>query len=250
MGGFLQCREPAPRQGDQRAGGQCVLDMRVRAGGSHHQKFVVLRHPGRPERDIAFVGGIDLGHSRRDDDEHLGDPQPQSMASVYGPRPPWHDLQVAITGPAVGDVETVFRERWEDPGAQAAPRCAGLPTCSAMTTSGPPRSRRSCRPAPDRIIRRPSCSARIPAAWAAIRSLLSASAAWLAATPRPWAWPATSSMSRTSTCGPTRSRRSSRAPCAPTRACAWSPCCPTFPTRTAVSRCRPASSLARASSTD
>ena len=34
-----------------------------------------------------------------------------------GPRPPWHDLQVAITGPAVGDVETVFRERWEDPGA-------------------------------------------------------------------------------------------------------------------------------------
>jgi phosphatidylserine/phosphatidylglycerophosphate/cardiolipin synthase-like enzyme len=100
-----------------RAGGQCVLDMRVRAGGSHHQKFVVLRHPGRPERDIAFVGGIDLGHSRRDDDEHLGDPQPQSMASVYGPRPPWHDLQVAITGPAVGDVETVFRERWEDPGA-------------------------------------------------------------------------------------------------------------------------------------
>jgi hypothetical protein len=50
------------------AGGVCLLDMRVRPGGSHHQKFVVLRHPGRPEQDCAFVGGIDLCHSRRDDD--------------------------------------------------------------------------------------------------------------------------------------------------------------------------------------
>ena len=74
------------------AGGQCVLDMRVRVGGSHHQKLVVLRHPGRPERDIAFLGGIDLCHSRRDDASHEGDPQAQSMAAVFGPRPPWHDV--------------------------------------------------------------------------------------------------------------------------------------------------------------
>jgi phosphatidylserine/phosphatidylglycerophosphate/cardiolipin synthase-like enzyme len=98
-----------------RAGGECVLDMRVRLGGSHHQKFVVLRHPGRPELDMAFLGGIDLCHSRRDDATHEGDPQRQPMAAPYGPRPPWHDVQLAITGPAVGDVETVFRERWEDP---------------------------------------------------------------------------------------------------------------------------------------
>ena len=97
------------------AGGLCLLDMRVRPGGSHHQKFVVLRHPGRPERDVAFVGGIDLCHGRRDDARHLGDPQRQPMSEVYGPRPPWHDVQVAIHGPAVGDVETVFRERWDDP---------------------------------------------------------------------------------------------------------------------------------------
>lgn len=99
------------------AGGECVLDMRVRLGGSHHQKFVVLRHPGRPELDIAFLGGIDLCHSRRDDATHAGDPQPQTMAKAYGPRPPWHDVQLALTGPVVGDVETVFRERWEDPQA-------------------------------------------------------------------------------------------------------------------------------------
>ncbi|MCW2937581.1 MAG: phosphatidylserine/phosphatidylglycerophosphate/cardiolipinsynthase-like protein [Actinomycetia bacterium] len=97
------------------AGGECLLDMRVRPGGSHHQKFVVLRHPGRPELDVAYVGGIDLSHSRHDDAGHAGDPQAQPMAAVYGDRPPWHDLQVAIRGPAVGDVETVFRERWEDP---------------------------------------------------------------------------------------------------------------------------------------
>ncbi|GAC1608301.1 MAG: phospholipase D-like domain-containing protein [Mycobacteriales bacterium] len=97
------------------AGGEALLDMRVRTGGSHHQKFVVLRHPGRPELDVAFVGGIDLCHGRRDSAEHRGDPQRQSMAAVYGSRPPWHDAMVALRGPAVGDVEAVFRERWEDP---------------------------------------------------------------------------------------------------------------------------------------
>ena len=53
-----------------RAGGEVIRDMRVRVGGSHHQKFVVLRHPGRPDLDVAFVGGIDLCHSRRDDAGH------------------------------------------------------------------------------------------------------------------------------------------------------------------------------------
>jgi len=99
------------------AGGQCLLDMRVRTGGSHHQKFVILRHHDRPELDVAFLGGIDLCHGRRDDDSHRGDPQPLPMAEAYGPRPPWHDIQLAISGPAVGDVETVFRERWENPQA-------------------------------------------------------------------------------------------------------------------------------------
>ena len=65
----------------EEAGGQCLLDMRVRPMGSHHQKLVVIRHASRPQDDVAFVGGIDLGHSRRDDDRHLGDPQTQQMAS-------------------------------------------------------------------------------------------------------------------------------------------------------------------------
>ncbi|HEX6887035.1 MAG TPA: phospholipase D family protein, partial [Candidatus Nanopelagicales bacterium] len=97
------------------AGGQVLLDMRVRRYGSHHQKLVVLRHRGRPQDDVAFIGGIDLCHGRRDDAEHRGDPQAVEMAEVYGETPPWHDLQAAIRGPAVGDAELVFRERWEDP---------------------------------------------------------------------------------------------------------------------------------------
>ncbi len=89
--------------------------MRVRMGGSHHQKFVVIRHRDDPSRDVAFVGGMDLAHNRRDDADHGGDPQPQPLTKEYGDHPPWHDVQVAIQGPAVHDVETVFRERWEDP---------------------------------------------------------------------------------------------------------------------------------------
>ena len=99
----------------QSRGAEALLDMRVRTGGSHHQKLVVIRYRDHPERDIAFVGGIDLCHSRRDDAEHLGDPQALEMAPEYGETPPWHDVMAAISGPAVYDVETVFRERWEDP---------------------------------------------------------------------------------------------------------------------------------------
>jgi phosphatidylserine/phosphatidylglycerophosphate/cardiolipin synthase-like enzyme len=97
------------------AGGECLRDMRVRTGGSHHQKFVVLRHPGRPHLDVAYVGGIDLCHGRHDDSTHDGDPQPSPIAAVYGNHPPWHDIQAAIRGPAVGEVEATFRERWTDP---------------------------------------------------------------------------------------------------------------------------------------
>ena len=93
-------------------GGQVLLDPRTRRGGSHHQKFVVIRHPGSPERDVAFVGGIDLGLSRNDDASHSGDPQAMEFPEAYGPTPPWHDIQCAIQGPAVNDVELTFRERW------------------------------------------------------------------------------------------------------------------------------------------
>ncbi|MEV4532872.1 phospholipase D-like domain-containing protein [Asanoa sp. NPDC049518] len=97
------------------AGGEVLLDQRVRRGGSHHQKMVVLRRPGDPTGDVAYAGGIDLCHSRRDDGTHLGDPQPVTMAGAYGKRPPWHDVQLKLRGPVVDVLDQVFRERWQDP---------------------------------------------------------------------------------------------------------------------------------------
>ena len=98
-----------------RAGGQAFVDERVRRAGCHHQKLVVIRHRAGTDRDVAFVGGIDLSHGRRDDHHHQGDPQSITIDRRYGRQPAWHDLQVEVRGPAIGDLEHTFRERWDDP---------------------------------------------------------------------------------------------------------------------------------------
>src|SRR5690349_774187 len=54
----------------QKLGGDVLLDMRVRRNGAHHQKFVVIRYGAHPSRDIAYLGGIDLCHGRRDNATH------------------------------------------------------------------------------------------------------------------------------------------------------------------------------------
>src|SRR5689334_20866029 len=97
------------------AGGEVLADERVRRFGSHHQKLVVIRRPARPADDVAFVGGIDLCHGRGDDERHQGDPQSLPIDERYGPRPAWHDIQLEVRGPAVGDLAETFRERWSDP---------------------------------------------------------------------------------------------------------------------------------------
>jgi phosphatidylserine/phosphatidylglycerophosphate/cardiolipin synthase-like enzyme len=96
-------------------GGEALLDERVRRGGSHHQKLVVVRRRDRHEEDVAFVGGIDLCHGRRDDADHAGDPQPAPLDERFGPTPAWHDAMLEIRGPAVAHVLDTFSERWEDP---------------------------------------------------------------------------------------------------------------------------------------
>jgi phosphatidylserine/phosphatidylglycerophosphate/cardiolipin synthase-like enzyme len=97
------------------AGAEALLDQRVRRFGSHHQKMFVIQHRDDRARDVAFVGGIDLCHGRRDDAAHAGDPQQQPMDRRYGDRAPWHDAALELHGPAVGDVLTTFAERWGDP---------------------------------------------------------------------------------------------------------------------------------------
>ena len=97
------------------AGGEALFDERIRRGGSHHQKLVVVKRRDMPEAAVAFVGGIDLCHSRRDDADHHGDPQAAPLDDRYGPHPPWHDAMLEIRGPAVDDVLEVFTQRWDDP---------------------------------------------------------------------------------------------------------------------------------------
>ena len=99
------------------AGGQVLLDQRIRSRGSHHQKFVAMRRAEASADDVAFLGGIDLAHGRGDGGGHAGDPQTSPFADAYGPTPAWHDVQLQLHGPVVREVEEVFRERWEDPAA-------------------------------------------------------------------------------------------------------------------------------------
>jgi len=100
------------------AGGEVVLDHRVRRAGSHHQKLVVI-HRGSSDTaddDVAFLGGIDLAHGRHDGPPHHGDSQPLHLSdSRYGECPPWHDVQIRVDGPAVRQISWTFRERWLDP---------------------------------------------------------------------------------------------------------------------------------------
>lgn len=98
-----------------RRGGEVLLDQRVLPFGSHHQKLFIVHRRQSPAQDVAFVGGIDLCHSRRDDIDHGGDPQAQPMDRRYGPHAPWHDIQLEVRGPAVAQLELCFRERWNDP---------------------------------------------------------------------------------------------------------------------------------------
>jgi len=97
------------------AGGEVVLDERVRRGGSHHQKLVIVSRVSDELGPVVFIGGIDLCHGRHDDQRHAGDPQAVPLDARYGANPPWHDVQLEVRGPAVGDLEYTFRERWTDP---------------------------------------------------------------------------------------------------------------------------------------
>jgi phosphatidylserine/phosphatidylglycerophosphate/cardiolipin synthase-like enzyme len=94
------------------AGGEILLDERVRRAGSHHQKIVVLRRANGAL--TAFVGGIDLSHGRHDEPSHAGDDQVVELDARYGPRPGWHDVQLELHGAATADVLHTFLERWND----------------------------------------------------------------------------------------------------------------------------------------
>ena len=138
------------------AGGRVFLDQGNRPFGCHHQKFLAVRYARNPAADVAFLGGIDLAAGRRDDDAHLGDPQAVASSRWYGPTPPWHDVHLQVRGPAVCDVEVVFRERWRRravPPSVLSPPAAGSCAVQILRTY-PARPRRSFAPKGERSIAR------------------------------------------------------------------------------------------------
>ena len=134
--------------------------MRVRTGGSHHQKFVVIRYRDDPSRDVAFVGGMDLAHNRRDDADHGGDPQPQPLTEEYGAAP-------ALARRPGGDPRTRRLRRGDGlPGAVGRPdpavagaRGAAWPTGSrGLDTSARPAARAAAAPPEAGAPRRPAAA--------------------------------------------------------------------------------------------
>jgi len=78
-------------------GGEALADPYVSGlAGTHHQKLAIL---ARPDRTIAWCGGIDFNWNRLDGPGHAG-------------RHPYHDVHCRVEGPAADELYRTFRDRW------------------------------------------------------------------------------------------------------------------------------------------
>ncbi|MGD9096990.1 MAG: VTT domain-containing protein [Desulfobacterales bacterium] len=93
-----------------------ILDGHHPVGASQHQKVVVI------DDALAFAGGMDLSQWRWDTPQHL--PEDQRRVDPGGrPYPPFHDVQLAVDGPAAAALGKLVRERWER-AAESPPKCS------------------------------------------------------------------------------------------------------------------------------
>jgi phosphatidylserine/phosphatidylglycerophosphate/cardiolipin synthase-like enzyme/uncharacterized membrane protein YdjX (TVP38/TMEM64 family) len=81
------------------------LDSQHPVGASHHQKIVVV------DDAVAFVGGLDLTHTRWDTPRHRPRDQQRKnpLGLNYGPM---HDVQTIVDGDAAHALGELARERW------------------------------------------------------------------------------------------------------------------------------------------
>jgi len=79
--------------------GECPL------GASQHQKVVVI------DDEIAFSGGFDLGKHRWDSSSHEAN-DARRLDPDNQPYPPFHDVQMLVSGQAAKTLAELARERW------------------------------------------------------------------------------------------------------------------------------------------
>lgn len=91
-----------------------ALDDRVPAGGSQHEKLVIV------DDALAFCGGLDLCDVRWDTPEHGADDRRRVDVHGHGYRP-HHDVQIAVDGDAAAAVGELARERWQRATGEAMP---------------------------------------------------------------------------------------------------------------------------------
>lgn len=80
------------------------LDANHPLGACHHQKVVVV------DDSVAFVGGVDLTTGRWDTPAHAPD-EPRRVEHGR-PYAPFHDVEMAVGGPAAAALGGLARERW------------------------------------------------------------------------------------------------------------------------------------------
>lgn len=91
-----------------------VTDDSVPAGASHHQKLVMV------DGALAIAGGLDLGAWRWDSPQHeAGDPRRKSPKGE--PYPPYHDMQLILTGDVTKDLRELAASRWKRATGKALP---------------------------------------------------------------------------------------------------------------------------------
>lgn len=77
------------------------------AGGSHHQKIVLI------DKQCAFCGGIDITKARWDTAEHQAK-DPRRTDNSGEPQRPFHDMAYAMQGEVVSELEKLALSHWHD----------------------------------------------------------------------------------------------------------------------------------------
>ncbi len=103
------------------------LDDKHPVGASHHQKVVVI------DDAVAFVGGLDLTHSRWDTPEHACISSGRCNPDGKSYRP-YHDVQVMVDGAAARALGELCRDRW----SRVSPRPARAPDAALRNDPWPP----------------------------------------------------------------------------------------------------------------